>query len=456
MSLYGIAIENTKRYSSQLTERDRISSSIASALKSCGINKCVIFSANNSVYLDVHDHNLLTTYLNQEDKLKLNINHALLFIIADDKYYNDNLELMTTKFNCFKEKLKEMFFPSIGYQTELIFSKSTALIKISQEMMSNREILFNIDALTEPQPQPQEPNEMPMQQSSSPEIEQPKQRFKKRSRSSEEENVSKYNKYEKLREKFEKINLDKISIQRELDECKINLLKCDSERDNLIAKLDGLRDEIKGFKSKDPETLRRSILKLNNELKRIIEEQEELERQEEMRRKEERRKKEEEERRKKESDDRRKKESDDRRQEERRKKESEERRQEERRQEERKQEERRKKESEERKQEERRKEEMRRKENQKKRSPVAPACPSKDKNIPDCSKMNYSDKIKTFRRMSLIFHPDKNPGCKEESEIKFKELNDKCNPPPPSPTNKKGGSKKSKRRKNRGRMTRKV
>jgi DnaJ-class molecular chaperone len=42
-----------------------------------------------------------------------------------------------------------------------------------------------------------------------------------------------------------------------------------------------------------------------------------------------------------------------------------------------------------------------------------PSCPSRDENPTD---------LKPYREQTLIFHPDKNPKCKESANIKFLQL----------------------------------
>jgi len=459
MSLYGIAIESSTNISSQLNERNRIQTSIATALTNCTLNKCVIFSVNNSVYTDINDHNALTTYYN--DEVRLNINQSLLFIVSDDVYYNQNVDSIANKLICFRDKLKEIF--------NLTNYSKLAIIKISaNEIIADRAVLFNIDF--NPQQQPKQPSpKQPSPKQPSPFDNEPN-RPRKRSRVSEDGNIQN-NKFEKLREKFEKLNLEKISIQRELDECRTSLSKCDSERDNLITKLDGLRDELKGFKSKDPESLRRSINKLNNELKRIVEEQEELERQEEQRRQEERRRKESEERKRKESEERRRKES-----EERRRKESDDRRKK-KMSEERREEQRRRKESEERKKKkekeippeikemleqlERDKQRNKNNENKNKKAPVLD-CFAKEHPFPDCSGMTDAQKKRVFLKYSMYYHPDKNKGCEEYASELMKDLGmekncgKKDSPFQPEEPGKKGGKRKTNRRKSYHQKTRKM
>ena len=65
------------------------------------------------------------------------------------------------------------------------------------------------------------------------------------------------------------------------------LKECNENRDRILNTLDNLKFEIKQFKSKDPETLKQNIIKLENELKKIIEETEQNQQQEEEQRKQE-------------------------------------------------------------------------------------------------------------------------------------------------------------------------
>lgn len=65
------------------------------------------------------------------------------------------------------------------------------------------------------------------------------------------------------------------------------LKECNENRDRILNTLDNLKFEIKQFKSKDPETLKQNIIKLENELKKIIEDAEQAQQQEEEQRKQE-------------------------------------------------------------------------------------------------------------------------------------------------------------------------
>ena len=70
--------------------------------------------------------------------------------------------------------------------------------------------------------------------------------------------------------------------------------------------------------------------------------------------------------------------------------------------------------------------------------PVDKTCPSRDKEPTSCNtKQDYT-------RQALIFHPDKNSGCKEDATEKFQKLGELCNP-----AGGKRKTRKAKRQKNK-------
>ena len=191
-------------------------------------------------------------------------------------------------------------------------------------------------------------------------------------------------------------------LNKELRDCKTSKRELEKEHDNILNKLDALRQEISQFKSKDPEQIRQNINKLQRELEKIQREAEEEQRQreaeEEQRQREQQRQREEEQR--------------------------------------------------------QREEEQRRQQQQRRpQQPPSGAKASGPQNCPSFGVEPFKCNVKSdYKKQLSIFHPDKNSGCKEEAQGKFSRVRGLCTnvlgaetPFEPDPTWEKGGSKKNKK-----------
>ena len=174
----------------------------------------------------------------------------------------------------------------------------------------------------------------------------------------------------KITDKYQQLNNDKTSMQRlleqQLNDCNKSKIKLDKEYDNVLIKLDSLKEQLRQFNNKDPQQIQLNINNLQRELERIQREAEEAETARQREEKEQRRQQEE---------------------------------------------------------QKRQQEEQIRQEQKKRRRTEESATPSKMKgcrsfgiNPEPCINKSH------YKKQSLIFHSDQNPSCVNEAENKFKTL----------------------------------
>jgi hypothetical protein len=217
---------------------DKQRSNIIETMKECKIYNMEIIDSANQFFPPVNES--FEKYHGTLSDLQIQL-FCFLFIFGRVEGVEPSKELVD-KVKCFYIN----FLTRSGI-SESDYQQGTSIILYKFTGQSNRHVIFSHQIQPETPETPETPEKQPI-------------------------DCSKYI------NKFESLNTDKIILQRELDDCQTSKKTLEQENDNILTKLDGLKEQIRQFKSKDPEQIRQNIINLQRELDKIQREAEEEQR----------------------------------------------------------------------------------------------------------------------------------------------------------------------------------